>query len=85
MKLLLVHEVAAVARVPESTVRYWATLDPDDGGLPSIKVGRHRRIRVDVLAKFLGLDGEHDVLEALKAAPPRVVKPVAPKRAVAAR
>jgi len=54
-KLLLVEEVAAICRVPVSTVRYWLFV----GKLPSVRPGRRRLVREDELERFLARGAGH--------------------------
>lgn len=48
-QLLLVPEVAALARVSVATVRYWIAT----GRLPSLKPGRRVMVRLVALQQFL--------------------------------
>lgn len=49
MQLLLINEVAKIARVSPASVRWWI----QSGRLKSVKPGRHRLIRRQDLADFL--------------------------------
>ncbi len=46
---LLIEEAAEIARTSAATVRYWIMI----GKLPSVKPGRRRLIRRDVLIRFI--------------------------------
>lgn len=50
-RLLTLPEVAAVARAPLSSVRYWI----QKGQLPSVKVGRRRLVAEADVVAFIGL------------------------------
>lgn len=56
--LLLVEEVAEIARVSVETVRYWIKQHK----LPSIRPGRRRMIRREQLEVFLGKGDEHGLI-----------------------
>lgn len=50
---LLIHEVAEIARVSPETVRFWIKKNR----LPSVRPGRWRLVRRDVLDAFLASSG----------------------------
>jgi len=51
-ELLFIEEVATLARVSAETVRFWVRR----GKLPSVRPGRRRMVRRDVLEAFLARD-----------------------------